>query len=82
MLTKGYNTFYSAFPLKVFYHNEFLSLNSRTQHQVVPLVVDCFTRLHYRIQHPNGRISLNDTGRQHCNEPDKNFTLPESYQPP
>ena len=81
MLTKGYNTFYSAFPLKVLYHNEFLSLNSRTQNQVAPLVY-YFTSMGYITQHHNGRISLTYTGRQHCDEPDENFTLPENYQPP
>lgn len=76
MLTKGYNTFYSAFPLKVFYHNEFLSLSSRTQNQAAHLVVYYFRSLGY-ITH-NGRISLTYSVRQHCDEPDENFTLPET----
>jgi hypothetical protein len=52
------------------------------QRLIAPLVVDYFTMLRYVTQHLNGRISLNDTGTQRCDESDENFTFPENYQPP
>ena len=36
---------------------------------------------HYIIQSNDGKISLTEIGRQHCNDEDKDLTLPEYYQP-
>jgi len=57
-------------------------LSAFAQEQIAPLAIRFFRDdLGYIIQHPDGRISLTDTGRQHCGDPDESFTLSESYQP-
>lgn len=57
-------------------------LSAFAQEQIAPLAIRFFRdELGYIIQHPDGRISLTDTGRQHCGDPDESFTLSENYQP-
>ena len=57
-------------------------LSAFAQDQIAPLAIRFFRdELGYIIQHPDGRISLTDVGRQHCGDPNEAFTLSESYQP-
>jgi hypothetical protein len=57
-------------------------LESFNQRLVSPLPIDYFQRLGYIQQRrSDGKVSLTDTGRQHCRDPDTAFTLPENYQP-
>ena len=57
-------------------------LRGFNQQQISHLVIRYFQNdRHYIMQHPDGRISLTDVGRQHCNDRDEAFRLPENYQP-
>ena len=57
------------------------NLGSFDQDKVAPLAVRFFRdKKHYIIQGNDGKISLTEIGRQHCNDEDKDLTLPEYYQ--
>lgn len=52
------------------------------QDKVAPLAIRFFRDdKHYIIESNDGKISLTEIGRQHCNDEDKDLALPEHYQP-
>jgi hypothetical protein len=58
------------------------NLGSFDRDKVAPLAVRFFRdEKHYITQSNDGRISLTEIGRQHCNDEDKDLALPEHYQP-
>jgi len=53
------------------------NLGSYNQDEVAPLAIDFFqNKKGYIKQRSDGRISLTETGRQHCSDPDIDFMLP------
>jgi hypothetical protein len=57
------------------------NLGRYKQADVAPLAIDYFQNVKgYITQKRDGRISLTETGRLHCRDPETAFTLPEHNQ--